>query len=53
MTNKEEVRFWKKAIKMLKKGYGADCKELDMNCAGCRAELMISWIHGHIELIEY
>ena len=28
---KEEIRFWRKAIGILKRGYGADCKTNDLD----------------------
>ena len=31
MKKSEEIKFWKKAIKILKEGYGADCKTSDLD----------------------
>jgi len=31
MTNKQEIAFWEKALKILKEGYGADCKTSDLD----------------------
>ena len=53
MKTKDEVKFWKKALKILEDGYGKPCKTFEWECCACRAGLVQSWIRGHIELITY
>jgi hypothetical protein len=31
MTNKEQIKFWQKAIRILKNGYGANCPKSDLD----------------------
>ena len=53
---KEEIKFWEKMIKVIQRDYGKPhCKvnEISFNCVQCRANLVISWIKEHIELIKY
>ena len=63
---KEEVLFWKKAKRLLKKGYGANCKTRDIDdfpdikefknargrCPGCRAKEVIELIDDDIDILN-
>lgn len=31
MSKADEIKFWKRAIRILKKGYGADCRTTDLD----------------------
>lgn len=50
---KEELIFWKEARNKIIKQYGKPCKQVDIHCAGCQAYIALSWINGHIDLIEW
>lgn len=52
MTNKQEIDFWKKAVKLLKKQYGKPCKDFNISCPICQAYLVISWIENHADVLE-
>ncbi len=52
MKNYLEIMFWKLAIRIIKKGYGADCPDYDERCASCRAKDTIGWVEDHISLIK-
>ena len=68
MIDKLEILFWRLAIWIIRKGYGADCRESDIDdfpenkeellkdpkgrCGSCRAKEAIEWIEDHIELIK-
>ena len=47
-----EVRFWHLAIWLIRRGYGADCTDYELECSGCQAKKTIEWIENHIELIK-
>ena len=49
----EEILFWEDAIEKIREGYGKPCKEFDIDCCGCRANLVVVWIENHIDLIKY
>lgn len=51
--DKEEAKVVKKLIKDLKKGYGADCPELNIECGSCKAQLLISMLEWHLDNIEW
>ena len=63
MLDKLQIQFWKVAIWLIKRGYGADCEfkdtdefeELKHNtyarCGSCKAREIIEWIEKHITLI--
>ncbi len=53
MTTKEEIKFWKKAIKIIENGYGTDCKDFDLRCVECQSRYVVSWIDQHIDLLEW
>jgi len=54
MKNKEEIQFWKKAKRLIRKNYGKDiCKELHIDCASCQAQIAIGWINKHLDLLEW
>jgi len=55
-----ETQFWKIAIWLIKRGYGADCDTHDLDdfngearCPSCKAKDIIEWIEEHIELLNY
>jgi len=53
MNDKEYLETLKKLRKHLRsqKGFGKDvCKELHMDCANCRAQVMIGYINWLIDL---
>ena len=47
-----EIWFWRIAIRIIKKGYGADCPDEAEGCVSCDAKRVIGWIERHILLIE-
>lgn len=53
-----KIKFWEFVIYLLKKGYGADCSDIDDNyllnggCASCKARFLVYFIKEHIELIK-
>ena len=54
MTNKEEIKFWEKAKKLIQKGYGKEvCEELHFDCASCKAQIAVGWINAHLNLLEW
>lgn len=51
--DKEEVAACKKLVKSLKKGYGADCPELNIECGSCKAQILIAHLEWHIDNLEW
>ena len=61
----KEILFWKKARKLLKKGYGANCKTKDLvdfpemkqdtsgRCSSCKAKETIDFVSEHIEVLKW
>lgn len=47
-----EIYFFKKVIKYLEEGYGADCHDYERSCCSCQAKDMILWMKGHITMIN-
>jgi hypothetical protein len=56
-----EILFWKIAIWLIKKEWGADCLSKDTDdfpelgyprCGSCRAKEIIDWIEYNIELLK-
>lgn len=57
-----EIRFWRMAIWLIKRGYGADCTTRDMDdvsslpkearCGSCYAKETLAWIDQHIDLLS-
>lgn len=50
--DKEEIKFWRKAQRIIKKGYNLDCKGYEKDCIGCQAKKTLQWIENHIVLIH-
>lgn len=54
----EEIEAFKKVIKYIKKGWGADCADEDPNwmfdagCTSCHAKRVIQFLENHISLLE-
>lgn len=46
---KEEIVAVKKIIKNLKRGFGANCEELNVDCASCKAQVMISYLEWYLD----
>jgi hypothetical protein len=53
MKNYFEIQFWKIAKWIIKRGYGADCKDFFSECASCQAKGAIHWIDQHIDLLKW
>ncbi len=53
MNINKEIKFWRKALQIIRKGYGKPCKDFEMSCAGCQANLTASWIRHHIALLKW
>ena len=51
--DKEEAKVVKKLIKSLKKGFGANCPELNIECASCKAQVMISYLEWYLDHLEW
>lgn len=52
LINYVQILFWKLAIHLIKKGYGANCVDYDGYCESCKARKVIEWIEEHIELLK-
>jgi hypothetical protein len=53
MTTRDEIKFWQKAKKIIRAGYGKPCRDFALGCAGCQANLAASWIEEHIALLKW
>ena len=53
MDDREEVKFWKRIIKLVRKGYGKPCKEFAFGCSSCEANLAVAWMQKHIDLLKW
>lgn len=56
MKPKDEILFWKKSLRLIKKNYGGKhChkKDMDFRCAGCLSGLMESWVDMHLDFLIY
>jgi hypothetical protein len=53
MTNKDEIKFWQKAIKILEKGYGKRCKNFSTKCVQCWAGVAIGFLNDHIDTLKW
>jgi len=54
MNDKEGLKLAKKYKKVLQEGFGEEvCKELDFDCASCKAQIMIAFVNWHINLLEW
>lgn len=54
MNEKKELQLAKRYRKALQKGFGKEvCKELDFDCASCKAQIMIGFVNWHINLLEW
>lgn len=51
--DREEVKAVKRLIKDIKKEYGANCPELNIDCGSCKAQLLISMLEWHSDNIEW
>lgn len=65
--DKDEIAFWKRAIRLIKRDYGKGCitKDLEdfpnkcgtevpfrVRCGSCLAKETVEWIENHIRLIK-
>lgn len=48
----KEIAFWKQAIKKIRKEYGEPCNVFEIDCVGCRANLVVDWIENYIGVME-
>lgn len=54
MTNKDEIKFWKKAIKILEKGYGKNvCEDFKFECVECQSRIVIGFLWEHIDSLNW
>jgi len=53
MKIENEIKFWKEAKKIIRQGYGKSCKEFNLSCSACQANLVYSWIDNHIALLKW
>lgn len=53
-NEKEEIKSIKRLIKDIKKGYGANCPDMNIECGSCKAEILISLLEWHLDnIIEW
>lgn len=49
----EEIKEVKSLIKKIKKRYGKPCPDLNVECAACKATILIAYLNWHLDNLEY
>jgi len=54
MTKSEEIKYVKKFIKYVEKGYGTKvCKDTAPTCVNCQTQFALGWLREHLATIEW
>ena len=57
MRNKQELKLFEEAVRILIEGYGRRCvkneKDWDKDCIACQAQKAIDFLKKHIDLIKW
>ena len=52
--DKKSLQLTRQLKRDVKKGFGKRiCKELDFNCANCKAQILIGHLNWYIDLLEW
>ncbi len=49
----DDIKEVKSLIKKIKKGYGKPCPELNVECAACKATILIAYLNWHLDNLTW